>query len=172
MKKFILFFMVAAMLVVACSSNDDPTPADTVSAYLNYMAIGHFSSAGAVLSLSGGEPPEREYSEGMHRFQMLSYSNITYLINGNYASATFTMTNFDFFATLYNVTAQLGVDAGHDAIMEIIWQMVADGIAPTFSDTFTIQLILVDGKWLIDDSHEDFAEFSFALTGTPELYNF
>jgi len=154
---------------------DLPSPGATISAFIGYLVAGNYDAA-AVLHPGGLVSALADISEefGTSFFQLLSYSNVNYTIDGNNATVTFNLTNVDLGYAMFEAEVILGeaglvdiFDPYFDEeefdimVMEVFAEMLDDGTAPTFEDTYTLQLQFAGGIWLIAED----MTFGLALMG-------
>ena len=154
------------------------SPEATISAFFGYLNAGNVLAADAIFIHSNGDFAEvaiELYDDlGVFVFQDISYSNLSYTVNGDNATATFDMVNVDFFQTSFDVGFQLGVDGLIDVeasdediealIMPLIGEMISTGTAPTFEENMEVRLRLIDNQWRIVDDNASL-EFFMAVLG-------
>ena len=181
MKKAISIVTALLMLMLACACSSTPTPEEVVTNAIE--AVKNVDSA-KTSEYWGGEADEEPMTDEDMEMMKLFFQNMTYVINGSEisddkATVDVTISNIDM--------QQVMSDTITDMMTELISLMMTDEGADMteeeqtklFTDTFvenigsgeyemisqdvTINLTLVDGNWIIDETGND-AAFD-AMTG-------
>jgi len=137
------------------------SPGAAVSAFFGYLASGNVLAADALMLHSNGDfaaMAEEMFDElGVSIFQNISYSDLEYTINGNNASATFTITNVDLAATAEEAGYWVGmamiedliefgyIDFSHLDINDPNFELELEAIIEDFiASDFEIQMLILE----------------------------
>jgi len=152
-----------------------PSPADTLATLFDYLIAGDFVAADAFFSSAPGEfsdeVTEMSTEIGVNIFQLLSFDDLVYVLDGHTATVTFTLTNFDFLTAMYEIGFELGYELGYELAFDFIFDLIEAGLLdpndPDFDEIVEelIEELLEEilGEFTEEELGELFADVAFEI---------